>query len=338
MGPRGLTVAATWSELRQQLREAVIDGPPLDIDPTTPDKSMRLRLASNLQKAIRSGAAAQARHSAVMLYRLSPWFALHRAVVCCLEDIGLADAVLTARVLIGARDKGLQAERGEQLAGFLAAKMAASVKDRSVAHLWIIEGPGEPAPDLDLPEIDQLVAGLSETLPPASSFGSCYARTKRLLRNEPAAVVEGRPNLALLGDGMLESSIDMHTEVGARIAGYVSKASRPLGAFFERHPEARKIAAIGLAVFDTEGGQQDRRLSSPLIDDLAERAARVYTQPTGLSWADYQELKEIVASEAPLLARARRRILASPPAQPQKIEAQQGPQLSLPTLHDDKST
>jgi hypothetical protein len=303
-----------------------------------PDKSMRLRLASNLQKAIRAGAVAQARDAAVMLLRIGPWFAWHRLVVIALEDIGVADAELTAKVLIGARDRGLQAEQGEQLAAYLAEKMAAAVKDRSVAHLWIIEGPGEPASDLDLPEIDQLVAGLSETLPPASSFGSCYARAKRLLRDESAAVVEGRPNLTLLDDGTLQSSLDMHTGEGKRSLAYTAKASRPVREFFERHPDAKRIDALGLAVFDTEGGQQDRRLSSPLIDDLAERAARIYTAPTGLTWEAYCELKEIVRAEAPVLSKARRRILESMGREAAAKAASAPTQLPLPTLPDDKPT
>ena len=60
--------------------------------------------------------------------------------------------------------------------------------------------------------------------------------------------------------------------------------------------------------------------------------------PTGLTWEAYCELKEIVRAEAPVLSKARRRILESMGREAAAKAASAPTQLPLPTLPDDKPT
>jgi hypothetical protein len=281
--------------------------------PVAADEAARLPMdksltASDLQKSIRFGLQQHAADQAARVVDAHPWWGWYRIAVCACEDT--SDPALIAEAIQRSFTEW-KSEARCNAAAKLACRLAGSIKSRVCAELWLIEGGDQPIPD-GLSKIERLASDLSMKM--RRGFGGAVGRSFVLTR-AATEIVTTTPNTAMIGDH-LEAAHDWHVGTGKRSLAYLAKASTLIRRFFETHPNARRIDALGEALFSVEGGVLDRRWTSPAIEALTQRCAKHYAETyLAMSGDEFQALTEIVRQELPTLRRARVRILAAQPAQ-----------------------
>jgi len=123
----------------------------------------------------------------------------------------------------------------------------------------------------------------------------------------PLRVRESKTSTEMCGD-LLSATYDHYTWEGKRSLAYFRKACAPVREFFEEHGEDNAVEALGLAVFEAEGGVLDRRLVLSGTNDIYHHAIEAYFEnagwPPGLGW----ELIELVRDNIEVLHEARRRV------------------------------
>lgn len=265
---------------------------------------LRYRLASAVQKCCRRGLTSLAGQLAVALEQAAgPGYARYRLQICALED-ATADVEQACLTVLACRNLEIGVAE-------LAERVARLTKSRLADFLLILRGTEdvkamvEQAKSVALPPAVALVADMSGLEQFPAILPAVYDLTKR---SDGVLVQDSIPDSPMIG-GVPACALDFHTGEGKRAFGYAAKSIDPLRAFLEQHPIKERVAAIGDAVFEVEGGLLDCRLTSPDIEALHDKAVATWVGPTVLGPDKFAELKQIIAGNLDRLNEARRRIV-----------------------------
>ena len=109
-------------------------------------------------------------------------------------------------------------------------------------------------------------------------------------------------------DGVPMCAIDQFSEMGKSVLTTFFRQSARLVKFSERWTEPRRCTAVfSMALFHVESGILDRRLTSPMLDELTDETESLELRQRGLkAGADRHEIYGILRGELPRLHELRR--------------------------------
>src|SRR5262249_23028051 len=152
---------------------------------------------------------------------------------------------------------------------------------------------------LDVPEDARHVARIPKS---ADGLGEYLPLAVELASLDDGKVTDEAPGEPELIGDVISCAIDWHCMAGRRSLAYLSKASDRVRKFFSARPEVVKMGAVAEALFETQGGLLNRKVSGPLSDEIHRFAIASYVGRHGLSWDDHLELVEIMRAESVLIA------------------------------------
>ena len=165
----------------------------------------------------------------------------------------------------------------------------------------------ETVEEFDLPILAQYVMRLASTKSNDGMFIAIPLMCEMMRSDSPLRIREKKTSTEMCGE-ILSAGYDQYTWQGKRALAYFKKACAPVREFFEENGGDNAVEALGLAVFEAEGGVLDKRLVLNGTDDIYHHAIEAYFENAGWPAEKGWGLIELVSYNIDVLHKSRRRV------------------------------